>query len=66
MSEYCCFNSQLAYQINVQVRKQLGKGWQSCNGFTIEEFMKIDLGAMDLSAVTEELMGHMSPRVKDA
>ncbi|MDD2944371.1 MAG: conjugal transfer protein TraN [Acinetobacter sp.] len=58
---YCCFNSKLARIINVEGRKQIGNvGWGSaenprCEGFTLEEFNKIDISKMDLSEFVDEI-----------
>lgn len=58
---YCCFNSKLARIINVEGRKQLGTmGWGSaqnprCEGFTLDEFNKIDIAKMDLSEFVDEI-----------
>lgn len=58
---YCCFNSKLARIINVEGRKQLGTmSWGSaknprCEGFTLEEFNKINIAKMDLSEFVDEI-----------
>lgn len=50
----CCFSSPLARIIQEQVRAQIGKPWGTvpnldCSGFSLEEFKRIDWGAIDWS-----------------
>jgi conjugal transfer mating pair stabilization protein TraN len=57
---FCCWNSTLAKQIGIQGRQQLGKNFGSaerpkCEGFTMEEFQKIDLSKMDFSEFYKEV-----------
>lgn len=57
---YCCYNSTLARIINTEGNKQLGRGMggpkdATCQGFTIDEFSKIDLSKMDLSEFVAEV-----------
>ena len=57
---YCCFNSTLARIINTEGNKQLGRSMgdpkgATCNGFTIDEFSKLDLSKMDLTEFVEEV-----------
>lgn len=57
---YCCFNSTLARIINTEGNKQLGRNMgdpkgATCNGFTIDEFGKLDLSKMDLTEFVEEV-----------
>ncbi|EOZ8645565.1 conjugal transfer protein TraN [Acinetobacter baumannii] len=57
---YCCFNSTLARIINTEGNKQLGRGMgdpenATCQGFTIDEFNRIDLSKMDLSEFVAEV-----------
>ena len=45
----------------MQGRKQIGKAWgkpkdETCKGFTIEEFQRLDLSQMDFSEVYAEFM----------
>lgn len=58
---YCCFGSKLSRILQVQGRKQIGKAWgkpkdETCKGFTIEEFQRLDLSQMDFSEVYAEFM----------
>lgn len=58
---YCCYNSKLAKIINEQGKPQIGKGWgtpeaPSCDGFTAEEFQKIDFSAIDMSEFVGDIM----------
>lgn len=51
---FCCYISKLSKIINVEGRKQLGRGFGSpenpqCNGFTAQELEKLDFSKMDLS-----------------
>lgn len=57
---YCCFNSTLARIINTEGNKQLGRSMgdpktATCNGFTIDEFSRLDLSKMDLTEFVEEV-----------
>lgn len=57
---YCCFNSTLARIINTEGNKQLGRSMgdpenATCQGFTIDEFNRIDLSKMDLSEFVAEV-----------
>lgn len=56
---YCCFESKLSRILQEQGRLQLNKPWASpkteqCNGFTINEFARLDLSKMDFSEVYAE------------
>jgi conjugal transfer mating pair stabilization protein TraN len=58
---YCCFGSKLSRILQVQGRQQIGKPWgkpkdETCKGFTIEEFQRLDLSQMDFSEVYAEFM----------
>jgi hypothetical protein len=58
---YCCFASNLARIIQEQGRLQLGKGWgtpknPSCEGFTPEEFARIDFANIDFSEFIADIM----------
>lgn len=57
---YCCFNSTLARIVNTEGNKQLGRTMgdpenATCQGFTIDEFNRIDLSKMDLSEFVAEV-----------
>lgn len=57
---YCCFNSTLARIINTEGNKQLGRNMgdpkeATCQGFTLDEFNKLDLSKMDLSEFVAEV-----------
>jgi len=56
---YCCFESKLSRILQEQGRRQLPKPWgkpktETCTGFTIDEFARLDLGRMDFSEVYAE------------
>lgn len=56
---YCCFESKLSRILQEQGRQQLPKPWskpktESCAGFTIDEFARLDLSIMDFSEVYAE------------
>ncbi|TVV74629.1 conjugal transfer protein TraN [Sphingomonas solaris] len=56
---YCCFESKLSRILQEQGRPQIGKPWgtpkkESCQGFTIDEFARLDLSRMDFSEVYAE------------
>ncbi|QIR16326.1 conjugal transfer protein TraN [Shewanella aestuarii] len=47
--DWCCYSSMLARIIGDQGSKQLGKDMNSCPGFTIDEFSRVDFDRLDLS-----------------
>ncbi|WP_245857934.1 conjugal transfer protein TraN [Sphingomonas ginsenosidimutans] len=56
---YCCFESKLSRILQEQGRPQINKPWasakkESCKGFTIDEFARLDLSRMDFSEVYAE------------
>ena len=56
---YCCFGSKLSRILQEQGRTQLNKPWgkpkdAKCEGFTIEEFQRLDLSKMDFAEVYAE------------
>jgi conjugal transfer mating pair stabilization protein TraN len=56
---YCCFESKLSRILQEQGRAQLGKPWdkpktETCQGFTVDEFARLDLSRMDFSEVYAE------------
>lgn len=56
---YCCFESKLSRILQEQGRPQIGKPWgsprkETCQGFTIDEFARLDLSRMDFSEVYAE------------
>ena len=58
---YCCFQSRISRILQEQGRGQIGKPWaspkeESCPGFGIGEFQRLDLSAMDFSEVYAEFM----------
>lgn len=58
---YCCFGSKLSRILQEQGRQQIGKAWgkpkdETCKGFSIEEFQRLDLSQMDFSEVYAEFM----------
>ena len=61
---WCTFGSKLGRILQEQGRKQLGRGWGNCRGFTVAEIEGIDFGSLDLSEFTGNLMdGDMEPDV---
>ncbi|MCY4488014.1 MAG: conjugal transfer protein TraN [Deltaproteobacteria bacterium] len=62
---WCVFGSKLGRILQEGVRSQLGIGWGSCRGFTVEEMESIDFEAVDLSEFTENLMdGSHEPSIE--
>lgn len=58
---YCCFESKLSRVLQEQGRPQLGKPWGSakkeqCQGFTVDEFAKLDLSVMDFTDVYSDFL----------
>lgn len=58
---YCCFGSKLSRILQEQGRQQINKPWakpkdETCKGFTIEEFQRLDLSRMDFAEVYAEFM----------
>ena len=53
---WCVFGSKLGRILQEAARGQLGLGWGSCRGFTVEEMERIDFEAVDLSEFTEDLV----------
>lgn len=56
---YCCFQSKISRILQEQGRPQIGKPWgaprtEQCQGFTIEEFSRLDLSVMDFREVYAE------------
>lgn len=56
---YCCFESKLSRILQEQGRAQLPKPWgkpktETCAGFTLDEFARLDLSQMDFSEVYAE------------
>ena len=61
---WCVFGSKLGRILQESVRSQLGIGWGSCRGFTVEEMESIDFEAVDLSEFTEDLVdGSREPSI---
>ena len=57
---YCCFDSQLAEEINVQGKAQLGISMGSpqnpnCGGRTVAQFQSINMSTMNLSGFQSEI-----------
>jgi conjugal transfer mating pair stabilization protein TraN len=53
---YCCFESKLSRILQQQGRTQISKHWdkpkrESCKGFTLDEFSRLDLAVMDFTEV---------------
>jgi len=60
-SAYCCFESKLSRILQEQGRLQLNKPWgkpkkEQCEGFTIDEFSRLDLSVMDFTEVYSEFI----------
>nr|WP_312119858.1 conjugal transfer protein TraN [Brevundimonas diminuta] len=58
---YCSFDGTLARIVQEHGRPQIGKGWgtpkdANCDGFTVEEFEKLDLTDADFSDFTDDAM----------
>ncbi|MPS71211.1 MULTISPECIES: conjugal transfer protein TraN [unclassified Novosphingobium] len=56
---YCCFESKLSRILQEQGRPQINKPWgkpkkEQCEGFTIDEFARLDLSLMDFTEVYSE------------
>ena len=61
---WCVFGSKLGRILHEQARPQLGLGWSSCAGFTVDEIQRIDFEVVDLSEFTNNLMdGSMEPSI---
>lgn len=58
-SVFCCFDSVLARIIHEQGRPQVGLGWESCRGFYLDEFMRIDFTRIDFSEYVDDLTRQM-------
>ena len=62
---WCVFGSKLGRILQEGVRSQLGIGWGSCRGFTVDEMERIDFEAVDLSEFTEDLIdGSHEPSIE--
>ena len=62
---WCVFGSKLGRILQEGVRSQLGIGWGSCRGFTVDEMERIEFGAVDLSEFTEDLIdGSREPSIE--
>ena len=58
---YCCFESKLTRIIQEQGRPQIGKAWgkpkkETCKGFSVDEFARLDLSVMDFTEVYAEFI----------
>ncbi|WRD78924.1 conjugal transfer protein TraN (plasmid) [Sphingobium baderi] len=58
---YCCFESKLSRILQEQGRPQIGKPFgkpknEQCEGFTVEEFSRLDLSVMDFTEVYSDFM----------
>ncbi|CAL7960262.1 hypothetical protein MIDIC_10047 [Alphaproteobacteria bacterium] len=60
---YCCFDSRLAKEINVQAidKGLVKKGWgtpesPNCSGFSVEELQNTDFSQIDFSFMAEEMI----------
>ena len=62
---WCVFGSKLGRIVQEGVRSQLGIGWGSCRGFTVQEMERIDFEAVDLSEFAENLIdGSREPSIQ--
>jgi conjugal transfer mating pair stabilization protein TraN len=58
---YCCFESKLSRILQQQGRAQISKRWdepkrETCKGFTLDEFSRLDLSVMDFTEVYADFM----------
>lgn len=58
---YCCFESKLSRILQQQGRQQINKRWdepkrETCKGFTLEEFSRLDLSVMDFTEVYADFL----------
>jgi conjugal transfer mating pair stabilization protein TraN len=58
---YCCFESKLSRILQQQGRQQIGKRWgepkhETCKGFTLEEFSRLDLSVMNFTEVYADFL----------
>ena len=58
---YCCFESKLSRILQEQGRPQIGKPFgkprnEQCEGFTVDEFARLDLSKMDFTEVYSDFM----------
>ena len=58
---YCCFESKLSRILQEQGRPQIGKPFgkpknEQCEGFTVDEFARLDLSKMDFTDVYSDFM----------
>ena len=61
---WCTFGSKLGRILQEQGRRQLGRGWGDCRGFTVAEIEGIDFDSLDLSEFTGNMLdGSMDPAV---
>ena len=61
---WCTFGSKLGRILQEQGRRQLGRGWGDCRGFSVAEIESIDFGSLDLSEFTANLKdGSMEPSI---
>lgn len=61
-TSYCCFNSEMAYEIQTQARSKglISRGWgdakqPDCKGLSIEELQNMDWGQIEFDFLTEKL-----------
>ena len=66
---YCCFNSKLARIVHEQARPQLQSFqpniWETCRGFTPDEFQMIDFSKIDLTEYIGELQTRSQPDIEE-
>jgi conjugal transfer mating pair stabilization protein TraN len=58
---YCCFESKLTRILQEQGRPQINKPWakpkeEKCEGFTVDEFSRLDMSKMDFSEIYSEFL----------
>jgi len=58
---YCCFESKLTRILQEQGRPQINKPWgkpkeEQCEGFTVDEFSRLDMSKMDFSEIYSEFL----------
>ncbi len=58
---WCVFTSQLGRILHEQARPQLGRTWDDCDGFSVQEIQRIDFDRVDLSEFTSTLLDGSEP-----
>lgn len=66
-SVFCCFGTKFAKLLQEQGKPQLGMNFgdsehPSCGGFTPEQLSRIDFSRLDLTEITNDIMGKFKPQ----